>query len=506
MRSALARRNPGSGAALLVGAALGLLVVASVAASLKWTVAGVLGAALVLPALLVRPARLWGLGLYLVLLELEPRGKSLDKYFVDAATYLDRFGLPPSAEATIQILPSDVVLAVLFLGWLVRRMRGAAPGIGFPPAGLLLLGFLAWATLGVLLKADVLYFSLVELVPQLKFLLLFVYVANEVEDRRLLSGVVAILVGCTAVQALVTLPAFAFQVKGHPLSLLLGAGEGNYAEDFRNRTFIAEDTAAFEGMRALGTFGNPVHTALYLELMLPVAFAFLWVAQRRWERWVCAGVFGLGALSLAATFSRAGVLGLLFGLAVSAVLLYRRGDISRTRALVLGYTAALALTAASPLIYDFATTRPEMVSKRIPLMEKAALMILHDPVLGVGLNNHTAAKKVMFQAEEPAEEKLPTHNHYLALASEVGLVGIALHLAFLALVLREALRHTSSSDPLVRGYAIAVVGALAGLYLHLAADNFSGNAQRSMFFFHAGAVFALRRIEREAGVPGEGGA
>lgn len=491
--------------AALVGAAVGLLVVAALAASLKWTVVGVLGAALVLPALLVRPARLWGLGLYLLLLELEPRGKSLDKYFVDAAAYLDRFGLPPSAEATIQILPSDVVLAVLFLGWLVRRMRGAAPGIGFPPAGLLLLAFLAWATLGVLLKADVLYFSLVELSFQVKLLLLFIYAANVVDSRRVLGVVVTILVACTAVQALVTLPAFALQVKGHPLSLLVEAGAGSYAEEFRNRTFIAEDAAAFEGMRALGTFGNPVHTALYLELTLPVAFAFLWLGRRRWERWVCAGIFGLGSLALAVTFSRAGVSGFLFGLAVSAVLLYRRGDIPRTRAVVLGYAAALALTVGSPWIYDFATSRPEMVSKRIPLMEKAALMIVHDPVLGVGLSNHTAAKKAMFQPEDPSEEKLPTHNHYLALASEVGLVGIALHLAFLGVVLREALRHTASRDPLVRGYAIAVVAALADLYLHLVADNLSGNATRSMFFFHAGAVFALRRIgpASGAGAPSE---
>lgn len=486
--------TPGPLLIAAIGVAIGGIWVASIAASVKWTVAGILGVLALMPALLVRPARLYGVGLYLLLLELEPRGKSLDKYFVDAGSYLGRYGLPPSADVSIQILPSDVVLLVLAIAWLVRR--GTSPTAGSPisPQALVLAAFLGWATIGVLVRAEVMFFAVGELVRQFKFALVFAWAANGLDSRRMFQGVVVLLLGCIVVQAAVTLSSFVFQSTGHPLSFLLDLGAGGYSSDFSNRTFISEE-AEFEGMRALGSFGNPVQTAIYLELLLPMAFAFAWVQRRASLRWACALVFALGAAALVTTFSRAALLGLGCGIGMSTLLVYRRGYLAKTQTVILGYAAVVALTAASPLLYDYATTRPEMVEKRIPLMEKAALMIVRRPLLGVGLNNHTAAKREMFVADEPSEEKLPTHDHYLALGSEVGLVGLGLHLAFLVLVLRQAWKLTSSKDRLVQGFAIAVVGAACGLYVHLLADNFSGNAQRSMFFFYAGAIVALTRLE-----------
>ena len=127
-------------------------------------------------------------------------------------------------------------------------------------------------------------------------------------------------------------------------------------------------------------------------------------------------------------------------------------------------------------------------------MEKSVDMILDKPILGVGLNNHTAAKLEMFTPSEESEETQPVHNHYLALASDVGLPGFFLQMVVFFLFLRECWRRPRVDDPFVQALLIGIFSGIAAFYLHLVGDPFSGHAPRSLFFFLAGMAVALQRL------------
>ena len=65
----------------LVAAILGILIAVAITTSMtmsaKWTAFGMIGIAAALPALLLRPAKMYGLAAYLILLVIEPTGMNI---------------------------------------------------------------------------------------------------------------------------------------------------------------------------------------------------------------------------------------------------------------------------------------------------------------------------------------------------------------------------------------------------------------------------------------------
>ena len=156
---------------------------------------------------------------------------------------------------------------------------------------------------------------------------------------------------------------------------------------------------------------------------------------------------------------------------------------------------------AAPAAYRFIDNlakRPSNLEGRLVIMEKAAIMISEDPFFGVGLNNNTAAKRQRFRPDPryPGEDGFPVHNHYLVVWSEAGLIGLILQLAMFYLVLKHAWVLSRSGDRFVRMFAIAAFISFLAVEINLTGDHFSGNAQRSLFFFFAGTVMALHSINR----------
>ncbi len=483
---------------ILVGVVIAVVVTTSAVASFKWTALAMIGLVGLLPTLVIRPPRLYGFAVYLTLLMIERSGKSIDKYFIDSSILLDLYGNPPSSDVAILIWPSDLVFFILIASWLLRIMAGGSSA-HIPKLGYLMFVFIIWAMLSSIFKAEIFYFSLGELIRFIKLFLLFVYVSNAVDSVRLVRNITSILLCLLAVQAVITLPSFALQTSDHPLSFLFESSTvGTTALEFDNVKPIGEEEES--GIRASGTLGGAVLLALYLEFLIPLAFTAFWMAKRKAQRLIYGALFLLGMGAFFVTFSRSALVGLLVGLLVSKLLLYRRGLITSKTIVMVAYTGVLLALMSPPFIYDYMTTRPTNFLRRFPLMEKAAVMIAENPVLGVGLNNHTAAKRQRFVPSERGEEDNPTHNHYLVLGSEVGVIGLSLLVAFYLFVLRDAVRRSDTEEPVLQLFSIAAVGAFTALYIHLLGDNFSGHAPRSMYFFFAGIIAAMHRLGAEKSV------
>jgi O-antigen ligase len=104
------------------------------------------------------------------------------------------------------------------------------------------------------------------------------------------------------------------------------------------------------------------------------------------------------------------------------------------------------------------------VSVRLLQYEATAKMILDNPFLGVGLNNGTGQKSkyvnVTYNRFDPNTQFYlePTHNMYLSLASEIGIFGALLLVAFFARITLLTWRQSRRSlDPEIRLVANVLV-------------------------------------------------
>jgi O-antigen ligase len=238
--------------------------------------------------------------------------------------------------------------------------------------------------------------------------------------------------------------------------------------------------------RLAGIIDTDYFAAELIPAIIIACFLFATTESRR-ARWLYAGVAGVDLLAFVLTQSRGGIVGLMFGLLTALIVAGR----ARARILVL-----VLVLAAAGVGYYFGyrpahvlngdTTRGGLngaTSGRLDLWRIALLIFEGHPLGGVGLGN--------FQAVEPSystqtlnltmvrqivQEQLVVHNTYLQMAADLGLVGVGLFLAILALPLRlagRALRRLELENHElefhVRGLVAGTVGMLIA-YAFLSAE------------------------------------
>jgi len=501
----LQRRIPPSVVSVGAGCVIGAALTMAVTLSERWTVVILAGAGLLmfLPSLALRQAQLYGLTLYLGLQIFEGyRALVVTKYFVDASGIIDRLGGPPSANIDVNIQPSDVVLAALVTQWGLAVLT-RHESFSFPRVGYWALAYFGWAIVTSLLVAKHFYLSFIDLVQLAKYLVIFTYVANTVRTMRLVRSIMLILVMCLLLEGSVTLISHRFSAVEDVLATVLRLKP---TSEQREELWVVG--GSFDLLRAAGTLGQPVTTAMYLGLITPLALSLFLLNRGKVSRWLYFGVLAVSASGVYVTYSRMGLLGLLGGAAL-CVGLATWNRLIRGRELVVGgYAVVVLLVLMGPslvtAVSSYFTTRPESVDARFPLLEKGAIMILTHPLFGVGIANHTAAKRELFTA--PAIESVyPVHNHYVIVASETGVLGFVLYFTFFGLIGRKCLQFIRSSDIDTSSVGLGVLSAYGGLGLFLFGDHFAGNSVNSLVWFYAGLIVACSRMRGPRPLPSNAG-
>jgi O-antigen ligase len=235
--------------------------------------------------------------------------------------------------------------------------------------------------------------------------------------------------------------------------------------------------------RLHGTFVNPNHLALYLEMVLPLAFAWGWWAARRarTEGHVERKVLLLAPpvllwltlfIGLAFTGSRGGLLGAVTGVAVQALALAAVRRRWRTALLGLGAVATgLAVVAAVGLregLGRILATSLDDVSWGFRLREYEAVLDLwrQFPVLGTGLATFRDAFPRV-QAADLQGTWWHAHSDLLELLATTGLVGLILLVVGLAPIPRRLFRVLAGRGRSEnRAAALALLGVLAAVVVH----------------------------------------
>jgi O-antigen ligase len=209
--------------------------------------------------------------------------------------------------------------------------------------------------------------------------------------------------------------------------------------------------------------------------------------------------FGMGSLLL--TFTRAYFPTTAIQLAAAFLIGIRHRYLSRLEVLLLVVIGVAAVGAVAPKIYEQLAVRQDSVTVRMEQYKTAIAMIVDNPVFGVGLNNGTSVKEryvnVSYDKYDPDTQYYlePTHNLYLSLTSEIGLIGSMLYFAFFFnVVLRTWRLSNTAVDPDLRFCANAILIAFAGLFVNSLYDPMHEDAPMTLMWMYCGIAFALARM------------
>lgn len=243
-----------------------------------------------------------------------------------------------------------------------------------------------------------------------------------------------------------------------------------------------------EPLRLRGSFVNADHLSLYLELALPLAFAWGWWAVRRAgydarpERRVAmvappVVVWLTLFIGLAFSGSRAGLIAACTGAAVQGLLLavrrrrWRLGAAGVVAALV-GLGAAAFIGLQQGLGRWLGTSQYELTwNDRLEVYRHSLALWQRFPLTGTGLATFRDAFTLIAPHQLSNGWYWHAHNDWLEALVTTGLVGAALiatGVAIAVATLIQVLRDGERSED--RGAALAALGALASVAVHSCFD------------------------------------
>ncbi len=448
------------------------------------------GLLVVMPTFVIRDKRMYWLGVFLFALQFE-----IHKNLNDGLAVIDRLNIDYTLwHFTFQVHATDLVLMVLLFYWYTETVfKGQRPY--FPRAAWLVVGFLGFCLLSLVSTASA-YLGLVEIWRQLKFFLVFLYVVNNVNTKATLRLVATMAVVILTIQGVVTVARYETGWM-QPLAF----GDSQQDED-RTLLYLSVDRDEVgEQLRSFGTLGSPGSTLRLCLMVIPFALLLCMRNPLFSRRLLFLGLAAFGMGSLLLTFTRAYYPTTAVQVAAAVLIGIRHRYLSRAEVLLLVVLGLAGLGAVAPKIYEQLAVRQDSVTVRLEQYKTAIDMIVDNPVFGVGLNNGTGVKEryvnVTFNEQDPDTQYYlePTHNLYLSLASEIGVIGSMLYFAFFAIVVARTWRVSSTAaDPEIRFFADALLVAFAGLFINSLYDPMHEDAPMTLLWMYSGIAFALARM------------
>lgn len=271
----------------------------------------------------------------------------------------------------------------------------------------------------------------------------FVLVVNLLSTRRNLQSFVVVLLACSGFMAATAVLQYflpSYQFTGAAAWAQLNASDG---------AFIDQESLTGEAaVRVSGRAGHSNWLAMILLVVLPINYFWYQICQTRRMKNLVLAVVAVEILALILTFTRTGfVIG-----AVIALLFAMRGLVKVTPLRV--FAALFALAIAWTLlpgpykerVLSFRQyTTSLSVQSRVELQAAAARYTGQNPIAGLGvggfgeefIKERTRVGSTMnFMVKNMGLPAIfiGTHNMYLQLTADTGVVGLALFIVFFALV------------------------------------------------------------------------
>jgi len=390
----------------------------------------------------------------------------------------------------------DITLAVLYILWISEIVRKESKISFFPRITLPFFFLVGMATLSMV-NAPSPRLSLFEIIEVLKMYFGFLYIANNLKDRKEIQFVVIFLLLGLFLESLLALAQYKLD---RPLVPSILGGPEKIGSIRLGRPLS----------RISGTWVSYNDFAWYLTFMMPISMSLLFSRIKGVYRAMCGLTLVAGIGALICTLSRAGWYS--FGIATLTVLQlnFRK---TKGRAGLNNFTTSIV--AILIVLSIIVTVNPQFLNivnrrifsddygaawSRIPQMQIASNIIKAHPILGVGINNYTE----VMQDYDTTDIKLTSitrfqvHNIFLQIAAEMGITGLVIFIWLFSMVYRGGLRCIRSSQDSMVALSIGILGGITAFLVHGLVDAASlGNHLFLIFWVLAGLVVAIGKIERE---------
>jgi hypothetical protein len=449
-----------------------------------------LGGALLLPTLFLKNFRLYWLAVFLLSLQF-----TASKNLNDGVAVMDALKIDYTIHHfTFEITATDLVLLMLCIIWVNDGLFHKKPLL-FPPVGWLALGYLGLALLSIV-GARYPYLGFVEMSRQLKFFIVFLFAVNCLDSKSVVRVLAVTCVVTLVAQAAMTV----LRVKtGYYTPIVFGDFPADV--DQIKHYLMVDRYDSDSIVRGYGTLGSPGGTVRLCMLMFPFAL-FLCVPNTMFKRrlvFVALTVFSL--VGLVFTFDRVYFFTTAFQLVIVFIILLRDHMVKRDEAIAIVLICLITVAAVSPKLYYQFTVRQDSWTVRFLQYEAAANMIIAHPFLGVGLNNTTDQKRdylnLTYYPNDPDTHFYTesTHNLYLSMASEIGVLATLLFVAFFANATVVAWRQSRRSpDPEMRLAANALFVAFCSAALNSMMDPLDETPLLTLLWLYAGISLNLSRM------------
>lgn len=332
--------------------------------------------------------------------------------------------LPFYHLATAEVVPGltltslELVGAFLVLGLMLPRRQPLAPGVNKLPANFWLLAcLLAWAVISAAFSPVRQQEALISVKGFLAVLVFWFLTFTFARKRKwFLLSIAALAIGTVCAQGL-----------GLPQAVTARAMGG--IEPIRITERHAKKGVELRTVRVGGLIGDPNSYGYTSMVALPLCLAAL-LSSRRRTVWAVA--VGILAAALVASYSR----GSLIAAAAAMGWFVFRAKRFRRPALAAVVVAIAALGAVAPGAYVrrmqglAAGKFDESILLRVRLARMAVDIVSSHPVFGIGADNFIRVNPL----------KLVVHNEYLETAAELGIPGLGMLIAVLALSMRDLWR------------------------------------------------------------------
>ncbi len=264
---------------------------------------------------------------------------------------------------------------------------------------------------------------------------------------------------------------------------------------------------ALDSRRAVSTLGNTNFASEVLVVAIPLLVGLVLDARRRLTEVLWALALGMTILHLMLTETRAGLVSLAAAVAVLGLLALRRqldrSTLRKKAAILIGAATLALLALAAPALRGgavvekastIADAEHPSTRVRLHLWESAIDMIADRPLHGYGAGNFGLAYPY-YRTRVEAElsgylSRVDTaHNDYLHLAVELGILGLALWLAFAATVTRRGLsRGNGDRAPHRTALECAAIASVAAFLVNGLFRNPLLNPAAALGFAAAAAI------------------
>jgi O-antigen ligase len=261
-------------------------------------------------------------------------------------------------------------------------------------------------------------------------------------------------------------------------------------------------------------YSNPNDLAGLCILQLALVLGMLEVERERWVKLLALPAAFVLPLIILLTQSR----GAFIALAVFGVIVARKHARTARTAVVLG-AALLALIflipagvwtrlgtigQSTPIEQKQMTEAEASAAQRLEILRVAEAIIAANPITGVGVGAYEKAHYVYSQSprfDPIARGYKDTHNTYLNLMAEMGLVGFACFAALVVVTLREARRTRKKLRAAQPALASQLFYIEVGAYGYLIAGIWGSYGQLVVTYFYFAILYAAARLLAREAIP-----